>query len=108
MAAITLEAVKVYCRIDGTEEDGMLQDCIESANMIILERCGKTKKINTDGSTTAIEETKPFQLAVMQLVCYWYDNRVDRANMDATKAQSPLPPSVDMLVDHFKNSDFYS
>lgn len=58
-----LETVKMYLRIDGTEEDSFLGILIQMAKEFLLNAGVKES------------EDKLYSLAVMMLVSHWYENR---------------------------------
>lgn len=102
---ITLDKVKLYCRIDTTDDDQMLQGLITAASHLIKEQSGKKTYIG-DGSSepVAIDETELFQTCVCQLVEHWYDRRgaADGAQL------YPIPYTADTLIAHFKYSCEYT
>ena len=103
--ALTTNEVKLYCHVDSTEEDNLVESLMEAAEALLLEQTGKTTYIGNDGTgTTKIQETKLFQVAEKQLVSHWFDNR----SAAARSTLSDIPFAVDMLIAHFKYSKEYS
>ena len=100
-----LAKVKLYCRIDTTDDDNLLQGLVSAAVKLIKEQSGKNAYIG-DGSITpiAIDDTDLCQTCVCQLVEHWYDVRgaVD------SQAQNHIPFATDMLIAHFKYSCEYA
>jgi len=102
---LTHDEVKLYCKIDGTEDDMLLEDLLEAAEALLLEQCGKTTFVGNDGTdSTPIEETKLFQTAEKQLISHWYDSR----SAVTSGGLKDVPFSVDMLIAHFKYSKEYT
>ncbi|MBQ9697023.1 MAG: phage gp6-like head-tail connector protein [Acidaminococcaceae bacterium] len=102
---ITLEKVKLYCRIDTTDDDQMLQGLITAATALIKEQSGKKTYIGDgSGEPVAIDETELFQTCVCQLVEHWYDWR---GAADGTQMHH-IPYTADMLIAHLKYSCEYA
>lgn len=69
-----LEEVKLYLRVDGDEEDILIQSFILAASKEIQRRTGKTKVI-ASGEQADIADDALWQLAVKIGVADMYENR---------------------------------
>ncbi len=100
----SLAKVKLYCRIDVTEDDALLTSFITAAERLIREQSGKNAYIG-DGSITPVNiaDTDLFQTCVCQLVEHWYDRRGAADNGQL----NDIPFATDMLIAHFKYSCEY-
>ena len=69
-----LEETKLYLRVDGTEDDGMITNLLTSAAMYIENAIGEVNS-----------ESDLYKLAMMLLVCHWYERREVVGKADALK-----------------------
>lgn len=105
MAAVTLDEVKLYLRVDCDEEDTTIAVLMEAATALIKEQAGKNKKVlsvNGEVIESPLEDLPLFQTCVKQLVAHWFERRGAQGLQ-----QQSLPFSVDMIIDHFKLSYDY-
>lgn len=72
--SVDLETVKLYLRIDDTEEDAFLGILIETAKEYLK------------NSGVVESEEKLYELAVMMLVSHWYENREQNISGRITRA----------------------
>ncbi len=99
-----LESVKLYCRVDGNDENELFTDLIKAAKALIVEQSGKQYYVGEDGEEkTPMDQTELFRTCVKQLVAHWYDSRGATDNV----AQQNIPFTVDMMIAHFKYSKNY-
>lgn len=62
---VTVEDMRTYLRLDGTQNDGLLRDYIDAATVYIT---------RTTGATAAEQAANPLaRAAVKMLVAEWYD-----------------------------------
>lgn len=71
---MTLERLKQHLRIDGTEEDALLQEYVDAAGLLLRRETGKNF-VWTDDGYADIDEDELFQQAVKMLVAHWYECR---------------------------------
>lgn len=67
-----LDDVKLYLRVDGTDEDPVIQGLVDAA-----------KQFMKTGTGVVFDETDARQVLVLKLlVAYWYDHRSDAGSRD--------------------------
>ena len=71
---MNLDLLKQHLRIDGDEEDELLQSYVEAAGLLIRRETGKNYVV-VDGEYTDIAEDGLFRQAVKMLVAHWYECR---------------------------------
>lgn len=69
-----LEEVKLFLRVDGTEEDTLIAS-LQLASEVYLTNAGITKDYTND----------LYKLAVRLLITHWYENRDTFINLKTTK-----------------------
>ena len=95
---MTLDDVKLYLRVDTSDDDALIQSLITAAETYIKQQTGKTKKI-VGAEETDISTDDLYKLCVKLLVAHWYENRgVEKASSRNTIAK--ISHSVDALVNH--------
>ena len=95
---MTLDDVKLYLRVDTSDDDALIQSLITAAEMYIKQQTGKTKKI-VGAKKTDISTDDLYKLCVKLLVAHWYENRgveTSGGRVVVTK----ISHSVDALVNH--------
>ena len=99
---MTLDDVKLYLRVDTSDDDVLIQSLITAAESYVRQQTGKIKKIVVvDGEPTEIDiaTDELYNLCVKLLVAHWYENRgVEKASSRNTIAK--ISHSVDALVNH--------
>ena len=90
MATVSLEAVKAYARIDGDEEDALL-DSLTNAAEEYLANAG----IDPGLSAPAL-----YQLAVCGIVLHWYEQR----NIATGAAPTDFPVGIRLTINQLKNT----
>jgi uncharacterized phage protein (predicted DNA packaging) len=95
---MTLDDVKLYLRVDTSDDDALIQSLITAAETYIKQQTGKTKKI-VGAEETDISTDELYNLCVKLLLAHWYENRgVEKASSRNTIAK--ISHSVDALVNH--------
>lgn len=95
---MTLDDVKLYLRVDTSDDDALIQSLITAAETYIKQQTGKTKKI-VGAEETDISTDDLYNLCVKLLVAHWYENRgveISGGRVAVTK----ISHSVDALVSH--------
>lgn len=87
-----MSLLKQHLRIDGNEEDGLLQAYVEAADLLLRRETGKNYVLS-DGEYVDIAEDNLFQQAVKMLVAHWYECRQPLAT-----AASEVPFAVTHLA----------
>lgn len=101
---MTLDEIKLYCHIDGTDEDSTLDNMLKAAQDLIAQQSGKSTFVGSDGTQkTALSATPLYEIAVKQLVAHWYDHRGAADGVDL----KDIPFAVDSIIAHFKYSEMY-
>ena len=90
MATVSLEAVKAYARIDGDEEDALL-DSLTNAAEEYLANAG----IDPGLSAPAL-----YQLAVCGIVLHWYEQR----NIATGAAPTDFPVGIRLTINQLKHT----
>ena len=87
-----LSLLKQHLRIDGNEEDALLQAYVEAADLLLRRETGKNYVLS-DGEYVDIAGDNLFQQAVKMLVAHWYECRQPLAT-----AASEVPFAVTHLA----------
>ena len=90
MATVSLDAVKAYARVDGDEEDALL-DSLTNAAEEYLANAG----IDPGLSAPAL-----YQLAVCGIVLHWYEQR----NIATGAAPTDFPVGIRLTINQLKNT----
>ena len=90
MATVSLEAVKAYARVDGDEEDALL-DSLTNAAEEYLANAG----IDPGLSAPAL-----YQLAVCGIVLHWYEQR----NIATGAAPTDFPVGIRLTINQLKHT----
>lgn len=99
-----LEPTKLFLRVDGTEEDELIQSLMVTATKEIKRKTGKTKIIDIDGITlNDIETDEIFQLAVKIRVADFYTNR----QSETDKQQYQFSHSFERMINFISLSGDY-
>lgn len=86
MAALTLDDVKLYLRVDSNDEDALLQDLMEGAVSFLERMTGKV----------CMPDDAVWKMAIKYLCAHWYENRDDTvAGRDAK-----VDYTIDCLISH--------
>ena len=100
---MTLSEMKLYLRVDGTDEDALITSLVASSSSYIKQQTGKTKKLTGETDpvtllpvTAAIETDELYNLCLKLICSHWYENRGVEVAVNMTK----LSHSVDALVNH--------
>lgn len=65
---ITLEEAKLYLRVDSSDEDGMINGLIETAEQL----CMDIARVNSE---VLVEEASSARIAVLYAIAFLYENR---------------------------------
>lgn len=90
MATVSLDAVKAYARVDGDEEDALL-DSLTNAAEEYLANAG----IDPGLSAPAL-----YQLAVCGIVLHWYEQR----NIATGAAPTDFPVGIRLTINQLKHT----
>jgi len=86
MAALSLDDVKLYLRVDINDDDGLIQDLMDGSIKYLERMTGKASD-TTDGV---------WKMAIKYLCSHWYENRDDTvAGRDAK-----VDHTIDSLITH--------
>lgn len=98
---MTLEDLKTYLRIDGSDDDVLIQSLMTAASSYIKKTTGKTQIItgaNEDGTPVLADITTDelWCLTVKLMVAHWYENR----GVEIPGTLTKISHSVDALINH--------
>ena len=92
---MTVEELKLYLRVDGTEDDGLIGSLLTAATSYIQRTTGKTKVV-VAGVESDIANDESYNICIKMMVAHWYENRGVEIAGNLTK----ISHSVDALVAH--------
>ena len=87
---MTLEEIKLYCRIDSDDEDTLLLSLMETAKQFLQE----------SAHVVYDEKNNLYELFVKLLVANWYENRLANQGND-----KEIPYSLSCLLNHIAIHD---
>ena len=90
MATVSLEAAKAYARIDGDEDDALLESLIEAAEEYLAGA----------GVYPGLAPEALYQLAVCGIVLHWYEQR----NIATGAAPTDFPVGIRLTINQLKNT----
>lgn len=90
MATVSLEAVKAYARIDGEEEDALLESLTNAAE----------EYLTNAGIDPGLSAPALFQLAVCGIVLHWYEQR----NIATGAAPTDFPVGIRLTINQLKHT----
>lgn len=98
---MTLETIKEYLKIDGTDEDVLLTSLISAAEGFIQKTTGKTRvKTGVDESGlptyAAISTDELYNTCVKLMIAHWFENRA----VQATTQLNDFSFSATALINH--------
>ena len=98
---MTVAELKLYLKVDGTDEDALLESLLAAATAYIDGQTGKTKvKTGVDEAGAAvyaaISTSDLYNLAINLMCAHWYENRGVEMAGNLTR----ITHSVDALVQH--------
>lgn len=99
---ITLDEIKLQCRIDGDTEDELLEVLLNAAKSTIENYTNRQlfAELPTDNvPDNALELNADLKIAILMLVAYLYENRSGINELNQT--QTALPPTVKMIVEGY-------
>ena len=90
MATVSLETVKAYARIDGDEEDALLNSLTIAAE----------EYLPNAGIYPGLSSPALFQLAVCGIVLHWYEQR----NIATGAAPTDFPVGIRLTINQLKHT----
>ena len=90
MATVSLEAAKAYARIDGDEDDALLESLIEGAEEYLAGA----------GIYPGLASEALYQLAVKGIVLHWYEQR----NVTDNAAPTDFSAGVRLTINQLKHT----
>ena len=93
--------LKQHLRVDGNEEDELLQSYVEAASLLLRRETGKNFVL-VNGEYVDVAEDGLFQQAVKMLVAHWYECRQPIAT-----AATEIPYAVTCLASQIALNDAY-
>lgn len=100
---ITLDEIKLQCRIDDDAEDDLLAVFLTSAKAMIENYTNRKlfdELPTEDIPHNALEITADLKVAILMLVAYLYENRSGVNELNQTQFDS-LPPTIKMIVERY-------
>lgn len=97
---VTLDEIKLQCRIDSDDEDELLAAFLISAKAIIENHTNRQLFAELPSENVphnALEISADLKVAILMLVSYLYENRSGVNELNQTQFNS-LPPTVRMIV----------
>ncbi|MBU2703881.1 putative phage protein (predicted DNA packaging) [Sporomusaceae bacterium BoRhaA] len=98
---MTLDEVKSYLRVDGTDEDADITALMSAAALYITQQTGKTQRVtgyNSDGTAANVDITTDelYNTCNKLLIAHWYENRGVEVAGNLTR----ITHSVDAIINH--------
>lgn len=90
MATVSLETVKAYARIDGDEEDALLENLTNAAE----------EYLTNAGIDPGLSAPALYQLAVCGIVLHWYEQR----NIATGAAPTDFPVGIRLTINQLKHT----
>lgn len=90
MATVSLEAVKAYARIDGDEDDALLDSLTNAAE----------EYLTNAGIDPGLSAPALYQLAVCGIVLHWYEQR----NIATGAAPTDFPVGIRLTINQLKHT----
>lgn len=100
---ITLDEIKLQCRIDSDDQDNLLQVYLEAAKATI-ENYTNRKLYDTlpdNAPDNAQEITGDLKIAVLMMVAYMFENR-GGWNEGQGVSNFDLPPTVRLIIERYR------
>ena len=100
---ITMNEIKLQCRIDDDTEDDLLKVFLESAKATIENYTNRKlfEELPTDNvPQNAVEISADLKIAILMLVAYLYENRIGLNESTQTQFEL-LPPTIKMIVERY-------
>ena len=90
MATVSLETVKAYARIDGDEEDALLENLTNAAE----------EYLTNAGIDPGLSAPALYQLAVCGIILHWYEQR----NIATGAAPTDFPVGIRLTINQLKHT----
>lgn len=88
---VTVEEMKAYLRVDGEEENTMIDGLLQAAELYLLNAGCTLESINESANNLA-------KLAIKLLVSHWYENRdIEKVGKTITKVSFSLESIITQL-----------
>lgn len=100
---ITLDEIKMQCRIDSDDEDDLLDVLLQSAKATIENYTNRklfTELPSENVPENALEITADLKIAILMLISYLYENRSGMNELSQTQFNR-LPPTIKMIVERY-------
>ena len=99
---ITLDEIKMQCRIDSDDEDDLLGVLLQSAKATIENYTNRKlfAELPENAPENALEITADVKIAILMLVSYLYENRSGINELSQTQFNR-LPPTIKMIVERY-------
>lgn len=100
---ITLDEIKLQCRIDSDDEDELLEGYKLSAIAFIEDYTNRTlyESLPEVPEDNAQEITPNLKIAVLMLIAYLYENRTGVNEIQGATTIA-LPPTVKMIIERYR------
>lgn len=92
---MTVDDLKIYLRVDGTDDDDLISGLIAAATSYIQRTTGKTKVV-ISAVEADISTDELYNICLKMMIAHWYENRGVEIAGNLTK----ISHSVDALVAH--------
>lgn len=100
---ITLDEIKLQCRIDDDAEDDLLAVFLTSAKAMIENYTNRklfSELPTSDLPDNALLISADLKVAILMLVAYLYENRSGLNELSQTQFDA-LPPTIKMIVERY-------
>ena len=100
---ITLDEIKMQCRIDSDDEDDFLNGLLQSAKATIESYTNRklfTELPSESVPENALEITADLKIAILMLISYLYENRSGMKELSQTQ-RNRIPPTIKMIVERY-------
>jgi len=86
MAVLSIDDVKLYIRVDSSDEDSLIQDLMDGAVSFLQRMTGKVY----------VPEDAVWKMAIKYLCAHWYENRDDTV----VGRDAAVDYTIDSLIKH--------
>ncbi|ABR74601.1 phage gp6-like head-tail connector protein [Actinobacillus succinogenes] len=100
---ITIDEIKLQCRIDGDEEDDLLVIYLDAAKATVENYTNRKlyETLPDEPPENAQEITSDLKIALLMLVAYMYENR-GGWNEAQGASNLGLPPTVKLIIERYR------
>lgn len=103
---LSVDDIKLYLRVDGDAEDGLIQAQLSAAEAYIAGKVSKTQRLVKDGEPLALADDELYQQCVKLMVSHWYERR--EVVSSGSSAPSPVRHTVDAILAHIEGCGDYA